>query len=447
MSKNIKKTEQELNSPFLRKRKDALQVIAEAFKKGDIGFATNDEVNNHVHTMFSFSPYSPAGAVYEAKKAGLQAVGLMDHDSLAGGNEFLEAASLLEIGSTTGFEIRVNFKDTPFFKHRLNNPDSIGIAYMAVHGIPEKNFGKIQDFLSPVREARNDRNRAQVEKLNTLMNEWGLSRVDFEKDVYGISQAAVGGSITERHILFAVAVKITEAFGRGKMVTEFLENRAIVKLSGKAGAYLSDPDNPHYLYDLLGVLKSSLLPHFFIQPNDKECLPVKKVVDFALGIKGIPAYAYLGDVGESPTGDKKAQQFEDSFVEDLFPVLKELGFRAVTYMPPRNTKKQLAKVIGLCGKYGLMQISGVDINSSRQSFNCPEVLQDMFKHLNDSTWALIAHEKLAQYKDEYALIDGDSRFSKLPLEERIKKYSGFGRMLDLSNPVPGKEIFAEFNNG
>ncbi len=447
MFKNIKKVEYELNSPLLQTRRGALHTIADAYKNKEINFKKNNEVNNHVHTMFSFSPYSPAGAVYEAKKAGLQAVGLMDHDSIAGGNEFLEAAALLKIGSTTGFEIRVSFKNTPFGKHRLNNPDSVGIAYMAVHGIPKKNFGKTQEFLSPVREARNIRNREQVEKLNNLMDEWGLGRIDFEKDVYGISQAAAGGSITERHILFAAAVKITETFGRGEKAAEFLKTTANVELSGKAEAFLSDPDNHHYLYDLLGVLKSNLLPRFFIQPNENECLPVKKVVDFALGIKGIPAYAYLGDVGESPTGDKKAQQFEDSFIEELFPVLKELGFRAVTYMPPRNTKEQLAKVISLCGRNGLMQISGVDINSSRQSFNCPEVLQDMFKHLNDSTWALIAHEKLAQYEDEYSLIDGDSRFSQLPLEQRIKKYSTFGRMLDLSNPVPGEKILMEFTNG
>ena len=447
MSNTIEKAEQELNSPLLQKRKDALQVIAEAYKNGVIEFGKNEEVNNHVHTMFSFSPYSPAGAVYGAKKAGLQAVGLMDHDSIAGGNEFLEAASLLGIGSTTGFEIRVSFKDTPFGDHRLNNPDSMGIAYMAVHGIPQKNFAKAQKFLSPVREARNNRNRVQVDKLNILMKEWGLSRIDFEKDVYGISQAAAGGSITERHILFAAAEKITATFGRGKNVAEFLKSAAKVELSDKAERHLSDPDNPHYLYDLLGTLKINVLPRFFIQPNEEECLPVKAVVDFALQIKGIPTYSYLGDVGESPTGDKKAQKFEDSYIEQLFPVLKELGFKAVTYMPPRNTKEQLSRVISLCGMYGLMQISGVDINSSRQSFSCPEVLQDMFKHLNDSTWALIAHEKLTQYRDDYSLLDGNNSFSQLPLEERIKKYSGFGRILDLHKPVPGKEILMEFTNG
>ena len=371
----------------------------------------------------------------------------MDHDSIAGGEEFLEAAKVLETGSTAGFEIRVSFKDTPFGNTRLNNPDSIGIAYMAVHGIPKKNFAKAQEFLETVRSERNRRNRAQVEKLNVLMAEWGINGLNFKKDVYGISQGENGGSVTERHILFAAAIRITEAFGMGEGVVSFLENVVKVELSAKVEEHLSDSSNPHYVYDLLGVLKSSVLPSFYIQPDEKECLPVKKVVDFALEIKGIPAYAYLGDVEESPTGDKKAQKFEDSFLDELFPVLKELGFKAVTYMPPRNTKEQLSRVMDLCGKHGFMQISGVDINSSRQSFNCPEILQDMFRNLNDSTWALIAHEKLAEYNDTFALIGGDNRFSDLPLEERIAKYAGFGRMLDLSNPVPGKSILTEFEHG
>ena len=43
-----------------------------------------EETNNHVHSHYSFSPYSPTDIVTEALKAGIQTVGLMDHDSVAG---------------------------------------------------------------------------------------------------------------------------------------------------------------------------------------------------------------------------------------------------------------------------------------------------------------------------------------------------------------------------
>ena len=40
--------------------------------------------NNHIHTTYSFSPYSPTAAVYFARMAGLGTCGLMDHYSIAG---------------------------------------------------------------------------------------------------------------------------------------------------------------------------------------------------------------------------------------------------------------------------------------------------------------------------------------------------------------------------
>ena len=49
---------------------------------------TGEDVNNHIHTTYSFSPYSPTAAVYFARMAGLATCGLMDHDSIAGAEEF-----------------------------------------------------------------------------------------------------------------------------------------------------------------------------------------------------------------------------------------------------------------------------------------------------------------------------------------------------------------------
>ena len=107
-------------------------------------------------------------------------------------------------------------------------------------------------------------------------------------------------------------------------------------------------------------------------------------MNFANSIGAIPAYAYLGDVSESPTGDKSGK-IRGQFPELLFKELKRIGFKAVTYMPPRNTIEQLERVKSLCSSFGFMEISGVDINSSRQVFSCPEVMFPEFRHLVSST--------------------------------------------------------------
>jgi hypothetical protein len=154
------------------------------------------------------------------------------------------------------------------------------------------------------------------------------------------------------------------------------------------------------------------------------------VTEFALSIGAIPAYAYLGDVGESPTGDKKAEKFEDDFLEALFDELKAIGYRAVTYMPPRNTAEQLRRVRQLCREQGFMEISGVDINSSRQSFNCPKVLEPDFRHLVDTTWALIAHERLATVDPRLALFSPENPLAAEPLERRLEIYAEKGKKFD-----------------
>jgi hypothetical protein len=340
-----------------------------------------------------------------------------------------------------GFELRVNFSGTALEGRKLNSPDSTNIGYIAIHGIPRQSIDRCDEFLGPLQAARNERNRRMVDTLNTIITGHGLPPLRFEEDVKGISKADEGGSITERHILFALGNLLIATYGKGKPLMEFLEGTFKLDLSGRIREFLSDPANPHYPYDLLGALKSSFIDKIFLQPNEEECINVVEAVDFANSVGAIPAYAYLGDVAESPTGDKKAEKFEDSFLDELFPVIRDLGFKAVTYMPPRNTREQLERIQSMCGDFGFMEISGVDINSSRQSFNCPIILEPEFRHLADATWALIAHEKLASCDERYGLFRKDNPLSTLSLAERIDRYNEVGRGMDQFRPDSCTEVF------
>jgi hypothetical protein len=273
-----------------------------------------------------------------------------------------------------------------------------------------------------------------VNKLNQLVFRQDIQAIDYWKDIYAYSKASKGGIITERHILYALAKKITKQIGKGEILISFLENKLKITIPGKIRNFLLEEKNPYYLYDLLGVLKSSYLPKMYIQPDKYECISVFKAVQFAHTIGAIPAYAYLGDISESPTGDKKSQKFEDDFLEDLFSEIKRIGFKAVTYMPPRNTIQQLERVQRLCHQYDLMEISGVDINHPRQSFNCPIIMKSQFSHLVDMTWALIAHEKLAHFNPVYALFHERNPFFSKTLKNRLKIYSLIGRAIDPACP-------------
>jgi predicted metal-dependent phosphoesterase TrpH len=424
-----------LNDPSREKRLAAAYEAGNVIAEGGLTVKQTDEVNNHVHTIYSFSPYSPTMAAFKAWEAGLKAVGIMDHDSVAGCEELIEAGKRIGIATTAGFELRVNFSGTKLEGRRINSPDSKNIAYIAVHGIPHTRFRDAEAFLEPLNEYRNERNRVQVRKLNEIISSYGMEPIDFYTEVYPLSRAKEGGSITERHILFALVKKIIARTGKGKAVVNFVETTLNVPIPQTIKGYLNDSKNPHYEYDLLGVLKSSFLPLIFVQPDYDECPSVLSIVEFVKQIGAIPAYAYLGDVCESPTGDKKAQKFEDDFLDELIDEITRIGFKAVTYMPPRNSARQLERIQRLCKEHDLMEISGVDINSSRQSFNCPIILEPRFIHLADATWALIAHEKTAtEWGDKYALFSDDNPLKTLPLKEKITKYSTIGRELDPKNP-------------
>ena len=66
------------------------------------------DVNNHIHSVYSFSPYTPTAAVWMAYPSGLCTAGIMDHDSICGAEEFIEAAEIIGIASTIGSEIRAD---------------------------------------------------------------------------------------------------------------------------------------------------------------------------------------------------------------------------------------------------------------------------------------------------------------------------------------------------
>jgi len=379
-----------LNAP---NRKDRIEALRELKLLCDARAMdmpiTGVNVNNHIHTTFSFSPYSPTKAVFISWLSGLATTGIMDHDSVGGAGEFIEAGQIINMPVTVGFELRCNMKDTPFEGRRVNNPDQISVAYLAMHGIPHHMLPEAERFLAPYREKRNVRNWKMVDKLNAYLKPYEIE-LDFMNDVLLLSEYPSGGSVTERHILYALSAKLTER----EMPRNFL----------------------------LGLFKSQLVQSFYVDA-DEELPHITDFISLAGKLGAVPAYAYLGDVGVSVTGDKKAQQFEDSYLDELMKYLKEIGMKAVTYMPARNTDEQLVRIKALCQINDMFQISGEDINSPLQKFVCEKIETPEFSHLIDSAWALVGHE-LASEQGLKAGMFSSETIAKLPnLNDRIEHFA------------------------
>ena len=375
-----------LNAPTAEERLSELKnILAEETEKPSV---LNEYANNHIHTKYSFSPYSPTAAVYYARQAGLPTAGIMDHDSIAGAREFIEAGKIAGVATTIGLECRVSLAGTPLEGRKVNNPDQSSVAYMALHGVPHHNIEYLNDFFAPLREKRNIRNKKMIANINDLVSGCGIV-LDFRNDVVPLSNFAIGGSVTERHILYALALKIAEKYHDN--TADFIQNKLSVPLSEKQINQMNDKESPYYTYDLLGILKGAFIKKIYVDA-DEELLHISELSALAKKIDALLCYAYLGDVTDSVTGDKIAQKFEDDYLEELFVILKEQKVDAVTYMPSRNTPEQLDNVMSLCKKYGFFEISGEDINSPRQSFICKQLAQPEFSHLIKATWTLIERE-------------------------------------------------------
>ncbi len=344
-------------------------------------------INNHIHTTYSFSPYSPTAAVYAARMEGLCTAGIIDHDSISGAEEFLEAAKMVGMPVTVGMECRVSMDGTRLEGRRTNNPDQVGVSYMTIQSVPHDKIARLTEFFRPYRQARHARNRKMLQRINKLLS----LDLDYDRDVLPLSMAHEEGGVTERHLMYALALRLMQDAGRGEKMVEKLAAMGLF-LSEKQKAQMLDMEYPFYAYDLLGILKGAFVPQIFIPATD-ECPKLPDVVAICREVDAYLCYAYLGDVGDSVTGDKKAQKFEDDYLEDVFLCLEEEGVKAVTYMPTRNTPAQLDRLRGLCRQYGMFEISGEDINSPRQSFVIRAMEDPKFANLIEATWKLIEHEK------------------------------------------------------
>ena len=417
-----------LDSRSVTKRLSSLSEIKAAADDGRIAApAKTPFVNNHIHTTFSFSPYSPVKALYMAWQAGLETAGIMDHDSLAGAGEFLEAGRILGMPVTVGMECRADMSGTSVEGRRINNPDQKSVAYVALHGVPHQNIRLLNNYFGYYRDKRNERNRRMCKTIASIFEPFGIP-LDFDRDVLPISQYDLGGSVTERHLCYALAKNIAAVYDTPESMVEFLKDTLSLPLSEKArNNLLKGRETPQfYLYDILGILKSNFVERFY-EDAGEECPKIREISEIAQKCGAILCYAYLGDVGDSVTGDKKAQKFEDDYLDELVPELVALGFNAITYMPSRNTRRQLDRVIALCDRYGLFQVSGEDINSPRQKFICEAMADPAFDHLKEATYALIGHEKAATKN----LCDGMfSEFTKEKypdIRERVRVYANIGR--------------------
>ena len=140
-------------------------------------------VDLHCHSTASDGSLPPAEVVRLAKRSGISAMSLTDHDTIAGNAEAAEEAKRQGIDFITGIEISCEFR-------------SPGTMHILGYGVDPAN-PVLAELSGTLIENRNNRNPRIVERLNELnvgvtMKEW---------------EAAAGGDVIGRPHLAQILVR------------------------------------------------------------------------------------------------------------------------------------------------------------------------------------------------------------------------------------------------
>ncbi|MHB0913222.1 MAG: PHP domain-containing protein [Armatimonadota bacterium] len=148
----------------------------------------------HVHTTASDGTLSPEEVVREAARLGLGGIGITDHDSVQGVAPALAEGERVGVTVVPGIEINTDYADSEL--HIL--------GYWI-----ETESPALQAHLRTLREAREERGRMMVEKLNELG-----CRVSFER-VRELAGGVIGRPHVARAIVEAGCTRdMNGAFGR-----------------------------------------------------------------------------------------------------------------------------------------------------------------------------------------------------------------------------------------
>jgi predicted metal-dependent phosphoesterase TrpH len=241
----------------------------------------------HNHSTASDGEYSPTELVSRGRDLGLQAIGLTDHDNIAGLDEFVSFENRSGIILVPGMEVSLRFK-RPFFVGTLHL-----LLYFSEVLLNNDVFKKdLKDLVSQGRGMTLVTDR--VDAINAEFGPEGLEPV-LKRDLYIEEVIAHGDNITRRHFFLALSNNHN------------IENKSTIdKLIGnKSPAYIPSGIDISLLkpfFDKYSVLKVLAHPAAGSFPGDshyKEVLPPVGIVEQLLpefldpeivGLDGLEVY-------------------------------------------------------------------------------------------------------------------------------------------------------------
>jgi hypothetical protein len=348
--------------------------------------------NGHIHTSESFSVFrSPTEAVWQAAREGIAVLGINDHYTVAGHEEFRRACEVAGIAATFSLEAVAMDREAAEAGLKLNDPDNPGRIYLCGKGVtrvPPESSPEMRS-LARMRAALERRNREITGKVAKLFRDrLGADGPTWENVV----ALTPRGNATERHVAYAVLLRLRAlAEKQGKPLAEIM-----TALCGAAPPAGGDDATLQIL--LRAKLLKAGAPCYV--PEDAEAfVSVAELRRIFLAFGAIPTYPVLGN--PVLAGEQN--------IEALLDRWEALGFYAVEVIPHRNTRERLGEIVFTARRRWWPVFNGTEHNTPEtRPMLDPFALDPEFEPwFRQSTALLLGHQRLvAQGKPGFVDLEG-----------------------------------------
>jgi hypothetical protein len=366
--------------------------------------------NCHIHTSESFSVFrSPTEAVWQAAREGLAVLGINDHYTIAGHEEFRRACEVAGIAAAFSLEAVAMDREAEAQGLLLNDPDNPGRVYLCGKGvtrIPPDSSTEMRN-LARLRAALERRNREMTKKVDALFKDRLNADGPTWDSVLGLTPR---GNATERHVAWATLERLREwAAAQGVSLSE-----ALSKFCGAAPRAGAD-DAALQIFLRAKLLKAGA--PCFVRESEEAFVSVEELRRIFLAFGSIPTYPVLGNPVTSGERD----------IEALLHRLEATGFYAVEVIPHRNTRARLSEIVSTARRRWWPVFNGTEHNTPEaRSLLDPFALDPEFEPwFRESAALLLGHQRLVA-QGEGAYVDLEGRPTIADPRARFERFSQAG---------------------
>ncbi len=397
-----------------RTRPETLKRLREFVEEGKISReGSAGGINTHVHTAKSFGYFdSPSEAVWQGYLAKVSVLGINDHYTLAGHDEFGKACKVLGIRATFSMEAIALWEAAEKSKKTVNDPSNPGRTYLTAKGVTQPfvpGCAGESDLLRMI-EALGVRNQKITDKVSKVI----ATRLK-KKDAISWPEVLAltpHGQPTERHICLAVARWLEQTYPE-------LEKR-----QAQLSRLVDDEVPEGALEDAASFqdfLRSRLVKvgkPAYVEESKDAFIPVERLVGLGLDLGAIPTYPIMGN---------PVSPWEED-LDQLFDNLEALNIHAVEVIPNRNTRERLQAIVKMASERSYPIFNGTEHNTKT-----PMPLVDKFffddefrPHFERGARVLLGHQALKAAGKE-GFVRADGTVPPGGREESLKRVEEAGR--------------------